>query len=86
MDPIYLDYSATTPVRVEVRDAMLPLLTELFGNASSLHRWGREARAALDLRVAADRLLPGVRRCAGLDADPPVVRLGRPSGSPVGTR
>lgn len=48
MDPIYLDYSATTPVRGEVRDAMLPLLTERFGNPSSLHRWGREARAALE--------------------------------------
>ena len=48
MDPIYLDYSATTPVRAEVRDAMLPLFSERFGNASSLHRWGREARAALE--------------------------------------
>lgn len=48
MEPIYLDYSATTPVRDEVREAMLPLLAQTFGNASSVHRWGREARAALE--------------------------------------
>lgn len=48
MNPIYLDHAATTPVREEVRDAMLPLLTERFGNPSSVHAWGREARAALE--------------------------------------
>jgi cysteine desulfurase len=48
MDAIYLDYSATTPVRREVRESMLPLLDERFGNPSSVHRWGREARAALE--------------------------------------
>jgi cysteine desulfurase len=47
-DPIYLDHAATTPVRAEVLEAMLPYLTERFGNPSSLHRWGRQARAALD--------------------------------------
>ncbi len=56
MEPIYLDYAATTPVRPEVRDAMLPLLTENFGNASSVHRWGRNAKVRLEdarARVAA---------------------------------
>lgn len=48
MDPIYLDYAATTPLRDEVRAAMAPFLSDVFGNASSLHRWGRAARAALD--------------------------------------
>jgi cysteine desulfurase len=47
-DPIYLDHAATTPVRDEVRDAMAPFLGASFGNPSSTHRWGREARAALD--------------------------------------
>jgi cysteine desulfurase len=47
-DPIYLDNAATTPVRPEVREAMLPFLGERFGNPSSVHRWGREARTALD--------------------------------------
>jgi cysteine desulfurase len=45
---IYLDHAATTPMRAEVLDAMLPLLTEEFGNPSSVHAYGRRARAALD--------------------------------------
>jgi cysteine desulfurase len=47
-EPIYLDHAATTPVRDEVRAAMDPYLGPRFGNPSSAHRWGREARAALD--------------------------------------
>ena len=47
-DPIYLDHAATTPVRPEVLEAMAPFYGPRFGNPSSLHRWGREARAALD--------------------------------------
>jgi cysteine desulfurase len=46
--PIYLDHAATTPVRGEVREAMEPFFGPRFGNPSSTHRWGREARAALD--------------------------------------
>src|SRR5581483_10200300 len=46
--PIYLDHAATTPVRREVLDAMLPFLGEDFGNPSSAHWFGRRARAALD--------------------------------------
>jgi cysteine desulfurase len=45
---VYLDHSATTPVLPEVLDAMLPYLTEKFGNSSSIHRFGQEAKAALD--------------------------------------
>jgi cysteine desulfurase len=48
MQPVYLDYAATTPLRAEVREAMLPWLEERFGNPSSQHRWGRAARVALD--------------------------------------
>jgi cysteine desulfurase len=47
MDPIYLDYAATTPMREEVRAAMSPYFDGVFGNPSSTHRWGREAAAAL---------------------------------------
>ena len=46
--PIYLDHAASTPLRREVLDAMLPYLTEGFGNPSSAHSYGRTARAALD--------------------------------------
>jgi cysteine desulfurase len=46
--PIYLDHAATTPVRAEVLAAMTPFFGPRFGNPSSMHRWGREARAALD--------------------------------------
>ena len=46
--PIYLDHAATTPLRHEALEAMLPYLTEQFGNASSLHGPGRRARAGLD--------------------------------------
>jgi len=46
--PIYLDHAATTPLRAEVRDAMLPYLDGVFGNPSSSHAYGRVAREALD--------------------------------------
>jgi cysteine desulfurase len=46
--PIYLDHAATTPLRPEVLEAMLPYLTAEFGNPSSAHAYGRAARAALD--------------------------------------
>lgn len=45
---VYLDHSATTPVDPRVLGAMLPYLTEKFGNASSVHSFGQEARAAVD--------------------------------------
>src|SRR5882724_2731982 len=48
MRKVYLDHSATTPVDPRVVAAMLPYLTEKFGNASSVHGFGQEARAAAD--------------------------------------
>jgi cysteine desulfurase len=45
---IYLDYNATTPMCDETRAAMLPYLSRHFGNPSSIHAAGREARAAID--------------------------------------
>ncbi len=48
MQRIYLDYNATTPLRPEVQDAMMPYLTDAFGNGSSIHAYGREARNAID--------------------------------------
>ena len=49
--PVYLDYNATTPMDEAVRDAMLPWLGARFGNPSSRHEYGRQARAAIDLVV-----------------------------------
>jgi cysteine desulfurase len=51
---IYLDYNATTPLCEAARDAMLPYLERRFGNPSSVHAAGREARAAID--TARDKL------------------------------
>jgi len=48
MRRIYLDHSATTPLDGRVLDAILPFLKEKFGNASSVHSFGQEARAAVD--------------------------------------
>jgi cysteine desulfurase len=62
-DPVYLDHAATTPVREEVFEAMKPFFGPRFGNPSSTHRWGREARAALD--EARER----VGRCLGARPD-----------------
>ncbi len=61
--PVYLDHAATTPVRAEVVAAMTPFFGPRFGNPSSVHRWGREARASLD--EARDR----VAACLGAHAN-----------------
>jgi cysteine desulfurase len=45
---IYFDYNATTPVDPRVAEAMRPYLTGFFGNPSSTHRLGREAKAAVE--------------------------------------
>ena len=45
---IYFDYNATTPLDPAVRDAMLPFLSDVWGNPSSVHHVGRKARALLD--------------------------------------
>jgi len=61
--PIYLDCNATTPVDARVLDAMLPHFTETFGNPSSGHRFGADARAAVE------RSRASIARC--LNAETP---------------
>ncbi len=48
MKPIYLDYNATTPIAKEVADAMVPFLYGGFGNPSSSHAYGIEAKQAVE--------------------------------------
>ena len=71
---IYLDHAATTPLRPEALDAMLPFLTEQFGNPSSAHGFGRKARAALD--EAHERVAAATSRGAARDH----LHLGRHRG------
>ncbi len=46
--PIYLDHNATTPLDPDVLEAMLPYMGSLYGNPSSVHRYGRLTRSAID--------------------------------------
>ena len=48
MRRVYLDHNASTPVHPEVLQIMLPYFSELYGNASSIHSFGREARDAVE--------------------------------------
>jgi cysteine desulfurase len=49
MDRVYFDNAATTPLDPRVREAMTPYLTQCWGNPSSLHREGREAKEAVEI-------------------------------------
>ncbi|MEI7661993.1 MAG: aminotransferase class V-fold PLP-dependent enzyme, partial [Bacteroidota bacterium] len=48
MEPIYLDYNATTPIDPAVVAAMRPYLEHFFGNPSSLHTYGIQSKAAVE--------------------------------------
>ena len=48
MQPIYMDYAATTPTDKKVIEAMLPYFADVYGNPSSLHTFGQEAKAAVE--------------------------------------
>lgn len=90
MDPIYLDYAATTRVRPEVREAMLPFQEKLFGNPSSVHRWGREAKVKLEEARSRIARLLGARpneivfTRGGTEADNLAI-FGRAAAVPHGT-
>jgi cysteine desulfurase len=88
---IYFDYNATTPLCDDAHEAMLPYLNRHFGNPSSVHAAGREARAAIDnardklaalLRVKSHELIftsGGTEAC-----NLAVLGLARPASSPRG--
>src|SRR6202166_3048122 len=61
MKRIYLDHNATTPITPEVLAAMLPYLTEEFGNASSIHAFGQNARGAVEQARSSVAALVGAR-------------------------
>ena len=48
MKRIYMDYAATTPMHPDVAAGMAPYYTDNFGNPSSIHSFGRDARKAMD--------------------------------------
>lgn len=48
MERIYLDHAATSPTHPEVVEKMIPYMTEIFGNPSSIHFYGRQTRHAVD--------------------------------------
>jgi len=45
---VYLDHSATTAIHPDVLDAMMPYLTDEYGNPNSLHRYGQRAQRAIE--------------------------------------
>ncbi len=59
--PIYLDYNATTPVHPEVAEAIRPYLESMFGNPSSIHVYGAQARTAVEKARAQVAALIGCR-------------------------
>ena len=48
VDPVYLDYAATTPVDPRVLERMLPYFIKTFGNPSSIHHYGQQAEHAIE--------------------------------------
>src|SRR6266705_1206861 len=70
---VYLDHNASTPVHPEVLAEMLPYFSDVYGNPSSIHGFGREAREGLDLEAQGFDLT-----CVGVDefgmVDPGEVR------------
>jgi cysteine desulfurase len=91
VDRIYLDHNATTPLDPRVLEAMLPVLREGFGNPSSLHWYGQQARALLDeARAQVARLINAapsevVFTASGTEADNMALR-GAVAMAPEGRR
>jgi cysteine desulfurase len=89
---VYLDYNATTPLAPEVADAVVAATRDLFGNASSVHHFGQQAKAALDTaRSAVAALLGGdpsevVFTSGGTEADNMAIRGAAEAAEATGRR
>ena len=80
MERIYLDHAAATPIDRRVLDAMMPYLTTAYGNPSSLHYFGQEARAAVQ------RARQQVAHCLGVAAADMVFTSGGTEGDNLAIR
>jgi cysteine desulfurase len=89
---VYFDYNATTPLDPEVIEAVARATREVFGNASSIHRFGQRAKAALDdARSATAALIGGdpsevVFTSGGTEADNFAIRGAAEALEPTGRR
>jgi cysteine desulfurase len=89
---VYLDYNATTPVAPEAVDAVIAATRDLFGNASSVHHFGQQAKAALDdARTSVAALIGGepseiVFTAGGTEADNMAIRGAAEAAEPSGRR
>jgi cysteine desulfurase len=89
---VYLDYNATTPLAPEVVDAVVAATRDLFGNASSVHHFGQQAKAALDdARTSVATLIGGdasevVFTSGGTEADNLAIRGAAEAAEPTGRR
>jgi cysteine desulfurase len=89
---VYLDYNATTPLAPQVVDAVLAATRDVFGNASSVHHFGQQAKAALDdARTAVATLIGAdpsevVFTSGGTEADNLAIRGAAEAAEPTGRR
>src|SRR3954470_17665693 len=89
---IYFDYNATSPMAPEVTDAMLRVMRDVYGNASSIHHFGQQAKATLDdARSAVAALINGdpseiVFTSGGTESDNLAIRGAAEALEPTGRR
>jgi cysteine desulfurase len=89
---VYIDYNATTPLAPEVVEAVIGATQDLFGNASSVHYFGQQAKAALDDARSAVSVLVGgdpseiVFTSGGTEADNLAIRGAAEAAEPTGRR
>jgi cysteine desulfurase len=89
---VYFDYNATTPLAPEVTDAVLRVMRDVFGNASSIHHFGQQAKATLDeARSAVAALIHAdpseiVFTSGGTEADNLAIRGAAEAIEPTGRR